>query len=72
MKSIEKITGKFKFYMYFKIQVSSLAPRRRGLCIVRDGVFLTSSLTHSVAPPFQIEPASLGFDFGYIFWRKVP
>ena len=38
--------------------------RRRGLHIVRDDVFSksTSSLTHSVAPSFQIEPAALGFD----------
>ena len=38
-------------------------PRRRGLYIVRDDFFYKkSSLIHSVAPPFQIEPAALGFD----------
>ena len=38
-------------------------PRRRGLRIVRDDFYLKkSSLIHSVAPPFQIEPAALGFD----------
>ena len=37
--------------------------RRRGLHIVRDDFYLKkSSLIHSVAPPFQIEPAVLGFD----------
>ena len=48
------------------VQVSSSAPRRRGLRIVRDGVFFfkeTPSLILSVAPPFKIESASLGFDF---------
>ena len=44
------------------VQVSSSAPRRRGLRIVRDGVFFfkeTPSLILSVAPPFKIESASL-------------
>ena len=36
-------------------------PRRRGLHIVRDDFFQKSSLTHSVAPPLQTEPAALGF-----------
>ena len=39
------------------------APRRRGLHIVRDDFFIQkSSLTHSVAPPFQITTATLGCD----------
>ena len=37
--------------------------RRRELHIARDGIFIKiPSLAHSVAPPLQIEPASLGFD----------
>ena len=38
------------------------APRRRGRHIVRGDFFQKSPLTHFVAAPFQIEPASLGFD----------
>ena len=46
-----------------RVRVPSSAPRRRGLPIVRDDFFIKkSSLTHGVAPPFQIEPASLSFD----------
>ena len=40
------------------------APRRRGLRIVRDGVFFfekTPSLNHSVAPPFQTKAQRSGF-----------
>ena len=31
----------------------------------------TPSRTHSAAPPFQIEPAALGFNLGFFFWGKV-
>ena len=31
----------------------------------------TPSRTHSAAPPFQIEPAALGFNLGFYFWGKV-
>ena len=46
-----------------QVRILSLGPRRRGLRIVRDDFFIEkSSLIRSVAPPFQIEPAALGFD----------
>ena len=57
------------------VQVSSSAPRRRGLRIVRDDVFFfkeTPSLILSVAPPFKIESASLGFDFDTEAWWSRP
>lgn len=45
-----------------RVRISALGPRRRGLCIVRDDVFVlkTPSLAHAVAPPFPMRPAQLG------------
>ena len=44
----------------------SLGPRRRKHCIACDDFFMLcmkkSSRAHAAAPPFQIEPTSLGFD----------
>ena len=46
-------------------------PRRRGFRIVRGGVFffkVASSLTRSVAPPFQITAAAMGVIW---FWNAL-
>ena len=48
--------------MGVRVRLPSAAPRRRGRHIVRGDFFQKSPLTHFVAAPFQIEPASLGFD----------
>ncbi len=41
----------------------TLRHRRRGLRIVRDGDYLSPSLTRSVAPPPKTGPAALGSGF---------
>ena len=49
-----------------RVQIPTLRPRRRKLCIACDDFFMRcikkSSRAHAAAPPFQIEPTSLGFD----------
>lgn len=37
-------------------------PRRSKLCIACSDLFYKSERAHAAAPPFQIEPAALGFD----------
>ena len=50
----------------------STAPRRCGRHIVRSDFFIKKSLlTHSVAAPFRIEPASLGFDSVFFLKPKM-
>ena len=41
--------------------------RRSKLCIACSDLFYKSERTHAAAPPFQIEPAALGFD---LVWPK--
>ena len=54
------------------VRVRSPAPRRCGRHIVRSDFFIKKSLlTHSVAAPFRIEPASLGFDSVFFLKRKM-
>ena len=38
------------------------SPRRSKLCIACSDLFYKSERAHAAAPPFQIEPAALGFD----------
>jgi len=48
-----------------KNAVSPLAPRRSKLYIACSDLFYKSERAHAAAPPFQIEPAALGFDLGF-------
>ena len=51
-----------------RVRVSPLGPASsRTAYRSRRRFFLNASLTHSVAPPFQIKPASLGFDL--VHWQ---
>ena len=43
------------------------APRRSKLYIACSDLFYKSERAHAAAPPFQIEPAALGFDLGFFF-----
>ena len=50
-----------------QVRILSLGPRRSKLCIACSDLFYKSERTHAAAPPFQIEPAALGFD---LVWPK--
>ena len=50
---------------FLKNAVSPLAPRRSKLYIACSDLFYKSERAHAAAPPFQIEPAALGFDLGF-------
>ena len=45
-----------------RVRVPPPAPRRSKLHIACSDFFQKSERAHCAAPPFQIEPASLGFD----------
>ena len=47
------------------VRVPPPAPRRSKLYIACSDLFYKSERTHAAAPPFQIEPAALGFDLGF-------
>ena len=47
------------------VRVPPPAPRRSKLYIACSDLFYKSERAHAAAPPFQIEPAALGFDFGF-------
>ena len=59
--SVQIKTAKTQKHLYCPVFT-----RRRKLCIACDDFFMRcikkSSRTHAAAPPFQIEPTSLGFD----------
>ena len=44
------------------VRVPSGVPRRSKRCIACSDLFYKSERAHAAAPPFQIEPAALGFD----------
>ena len=44
------------------VRVPPPAPRRSKLYIACSDFFQESERAHAAAPPFQIEPATLGFD----------
>ena len=46
------------------VRVPPPAPRRSKLYIACSDLFYKSERAHAAAPPFQIEPAALGFDLG--------
>ena len=45
-----------------RVQIPPAAPRRSKLYIACSDFFQKSERAHAAAPPFQIEPTSLGFD----------
>ena len=45
-----------------RVRVPPPVPRRSKLCIACSDFLQKSERTHAAAPPFQIEPAALGFD----------
>ena len=49
------------------VRVPPPAPRRSKLYIACSDLFYKSERAHAAAPPFQIEPAALGFDLGFFF-----
>lgn len=55
-----KRRGKIKLY-----QRRSYYARRSKLYIACSDLFYKSERAHAAAPPFQIEPAALGFDLGF-------
>ena len=50
------------------VRVRLPAPRRSKLCIACSDLFYKSERAHAAAPPFQIEPAALGYDL--VFWCR--
>ena len=47
------------------VRVRPPAPRRSKLYIACSDFFQKSERAHAAAPPFQIEPTSLGFDLAF-------
>ena len=59
-------------WMGFKrplVRIQSLGPRRSKLYIACSDFFQKAERAHAAAPPFQIEPAPLGFDL-VLAWRR--
>ena len=53
------------------VRVRPPAPRRSKLYIACSDLFYKSERAHAAAPPFQIEPAALGFDLVFSFFGHI-
>ena len=68
---IEPAALGFDLGLFLSFAVSILCRRRHYVgvifCIACSDLFYKSERAHAAAPPFQIEPAALGFDLGFFF-----